>query len=186
VSGHFAGPSALGATGRDLAGLRGQMECGLGEVWRDRPEKINTHCCMYFLGTSRDKNDQIGSAPLADLIHWTETTDRPCYQRVLARVVEPGPAPILGEDAILLVYNGADDKLVYRTGGRHIRSRRSPETSLAKRSANFCARGRVGENRPSSERRLCARSGRTGVPHGPLSPLLWCGRQTYRRAGGAG
>jgi predicted GH43/DUF377 family glycosyl hydrolase len=30
--------------------------------------------------------------------------------------VEPGPAPLLTPDGILLIYNGADDKLVYRTG----------------------------------------------------------------------
>jgi predicted GH43/DUF377 family glycosyl hydrolase len=31
-----------------------------------------------------------------------------------SRVVEPGPPPILTERGIVLVYNGADDKLVYR------------------------------------------------------------------------
>jgi len=31
-------------------------------------------------------------------------------------VVEPGPAPILTPDGIILIYNGADDSLVYRTG----------------------------------------------------------------------
>jgi predicted GH43/DUF377 family glycosyl hydrolase len=31
-------------------------------------------------------------------------------------VVEPGPAPIVTATGIVLVYNGADDKLVYRTG----------------------------------------------------------------------
>ena len=33
-----------------------------------------------------------------------------------SRVVEPGPPPVLTADGILLVYNGADDRLVYRTG----------------------------------------------------------------------
>jgi predicted GH43/DUF377 family glycosyl hydrolase len=33
-----------------------------------------------------------------------------------SRVVEPGPPPILTPAGIVLVYNGADDKLVYRTG----------------------------------------------------------------------
>jgi len=31
-------------------------------------------------------------------------------------VVEPGPPPVLTPEGILLVYNGADDRLVYRTG----------------------------------------------------------------------
>jgi predicted GH43/DUF377 family glycosyl hydrolase len=33
-----------------------------------------------------------------------------------SRVVEPGPAPLVTDKGILLIYNGADDKLVYRTG----------------------------------------------------------------------
>ena len=32
-----------------------------------------------------------------------------------SRVVEPGPPPILTPRGIVLIYNGADDKLVYRT-----------------------------------------------------------------------
>ena len=31
-------------------------------------------------------------------------------------VAEPGPAPIVTPKGIVLIYNGADDKLVYRTG----------------------------------------------------------------------
>jgi len=31
-------------------------------------------------------------------------------------VVEPGPPPVLTKEGILLVYNGADDRLAYRTG----------------------------------------------------------------------
>ncbi len=33
-----------------------------------------------------------------------------------SRVAEPGPSPIVTNQGIVLVYNGADDKLVYRTG----------------------------------------------------------------------
>jgi len=33
-----------------------------------------------------------------------------------SRVAEPGPAPIVTPAGIVLIYNGADDKLVYRTG----------------------------------------------------------------------
>ena len=32
-----------------------------------------------------------------------------------SRVVEPGPSPIVTKDGIVMVYNAADDKLVYRT-----------------------------------------------------------------------
>jgi predicted GH43/DUF377 family glycosyl hydrolase len=30
--------------------------------------------------------------------------------------VEPGPAPIVTKNGIVLIYNGADDNLIYRTG----------------------------------------------------------------------
>jgi predicted GH43/DUF377 family glycosyl hydrolase len=33
-----------------------------------------------------------------------------------SRVVEPGPPPIVTKESIVLIYNGADDHLVYRTG----------------------------------------------------------------------
>jgi predicted GH43/DUF377 family glycosyl hydrolase len=75
---------------------------------------------MYFLGTSADNKDQTGLASSTDLIHWTEATDAPVIPvrpgQFDSRVAEPGPAPIVTSKGIVLVYNGADDKLVYRTG----------------------------------------------------------------------
>jgi predicted GH43/DUF377 family glycosyl hydrolase len=83
------------------------------------PEKINGKYWMYFLGTSADKTDQTGLAYSSDLVHWTEATDVPVLPRRTghfdSRVVEPGPPPIVTKDGILLVYNGADDNLIYRT-----------------------------------------------------------------------
>jgi len=84
------------------------------------PEKINGKYWMYFLGTSADAKDQAGLASSPDLIHWTEASDTPVLPvrpgMFDSRVAEPGPAPILTDKGIVLVYNGADDKLVYRTG----------------------------------------------------------------------
>jgi predicted GH43/DUF377 family glycosyl hydrolase len=84
------------------------------------PQKIADKYWMYFLGTSRDNNDQMGLASSPDLLHWTEATDTPVLParagKFDSRVVEPGPSPILTPKGIVLVYNGADDKLVYRTG----------------------------------------------------------------------
>jgi predicted GH43/DUF377 family glycosyl hydrolase len=84
------------------------------------PEKINGKYWMYFLGTSADNKDQTGLAYSIDLIHWTEATEKPVLParsgQFDSRVVEPGPAPILTSKGIVLIYNGADDKLVYRTG----------------------------------------------------------------------
>ena len=84
------------------------------------PEKINGRYWMYFLGTSADNNDQTGLASSTDLLHWTEASATPALSnrpgQFDSRVAEPGPSPILTKDGIVLVYNGADDKLVYRTG----------------------------------------------------------------------
>jgi predicted GH43/DUF377 family glycosyl hydrolase len=82
------------------------------------PAKINGKYWMYFLGTSADNIDQMGLASSTDLIHWTEATDVPVLPgrpgQFDSRVVEPGPSPIVTRDGIALVYNAADDKLVYR------------------------------------------------------------------------
>lgn len=84
------------------------------------PERIGGKYWMYFLGTAKDNNDQVGLASSTDLLHWTEETDAPVLPvragMFDARVAEPGPSPIVTPKGIVLIYNGADDKLVYRTG----------------------------------------------------------------------
>jgi predicted GH43/DUF377 family glycosyl hydrolase len=84
------------------------------------PEKIDGKYWMYWLGTAADKTDQMGLSYSTDLLHWTEATNTPVLPRrpgkFDSRVVEPGPPPIRTPDGITLIYNGADDKLVYRTG----------------------------------------------------------------------
>ena len=84
------------------------------------PEKVNGKYWMYFLGTSSDNRDQAGLAESTDLLRWTESTKTPVLPvrpwHFDSRVAEPGPSPILTKDGIVLIYNGADDNLVYRTG----------------------------------------------------------------------
>ncbi len=84
------------------------------------PEKIGGKYWMYWLGTAADKTDQMGLSYSDDLLHWTEATQTPVLPRrpgkFDSRVVEPGPPPMVTPEGIVLVYNGADDKLVYRTG----------------------------------------------------------------------
>jgi predicted GH43/DUF377 family glycosyl hydrolase len=84
------------------------------------PEKMNGKYWMYWLGTAADKTDQMGLSYSTDLIHWTEATQTPVVPRrpgkFDSRVVEPGPPPMLTKQGIVLIYNGADDNLVYRTG----------------------------------------------------------------------
>jgi beta-1,2-mannosidase len=84
------------------------------------PEKIGGRYWMYFLGTTPDNKDQAGLAYSSDLLHWTEATQMPVLPvrpgRFDSRVAEPGPAPMVTPNGIVLIYNGADEKLVYRTG----------------------------------------------------------------------
>ncbi len=84
------------------------------------PEKIGGKYWMYFLGTTADNKDQVGLAYSTDLLHWTEATDAPVLPvrvgKFDSRVAEPGPAPFMTPKGIVLIYNGADDNLVYRTG----------------------------------------------------------------------
>ena len=72
------------------------------------------------MADAKDARDQTGIAYSTDLITWTEALDQPVLPRrpgrFDSRVVEPGPPPILTPDGVLLIYNGADDRLVYRTG----------------------------------------------------------------------
>jgi predicted GH43/DUF377 family glycosyl hydrolase len=103
-----------------LPAYKGNWNVGWTKSGAIVPEKINGKYWMYFLGTTADKTDEMGLAYSADLLHWTEATKAPVLPRRSgsfdSRVVEPGPPPIITKDGIVLVYNGADDKLVYRVG----------------------------------------------------------------------
>ncbi|HVN06960.1 MAG TPA: glycoside hydrolase family 130 protein [Bryobacteraceae bacterium] len=88
------------------------------------PERIHGKWWMYYLGTRRDPDgkdrDYMGLASSGDLLHWSDATRQPVLKRHSgafdSRVMEPGPPPIVAKAGILLLYNGADDKLVYGPG----------------------------------------------------------------------
>jgi predicted GH43/DUF377 family glycosyl hydrolase len=84
------------------------------------PERVNGKYWMYYMADAKDLRDQMGVAYSTDLQTWTEALDHPVMARrpgkFDSRVVEPGPPPIMTKDGILMLYNGADDRLVYRTG----------------------------------------------------------------------
>jgi predicted GH43/DUF377 family glycosyl hydrolase len=79
---------------------------------------------MYYLGTRRDADgkdrDYMGLASSDDLLHWSDATKQPVLDRRPGgfddRVMEPGPPPLVTSAGILLLYNGANDKLVYGPG----------------------------------------------------------------------
>ena len=68
---------------------------------------------MYFGDTN------IWAASSTDLLHWTvveEPVLRPRPGHFDSRLVEPGPAPVLTDAGILLLYNAADSTLAYASG----------------------------------------------------------------------
>ncbi len=103
-----------------LPAYKGKWNTGWTKSGAIISEKIGEKYWMYWLGTSVDKTDQMGLSYSTDLAHWTEALDTPVLPRrpgmFDSRVVEPGPPPIVTREGIVLIYNGADDKLVYRTG----------------------------------------------------------------------
>ncbi|HTQ55034.1 MAG TPA: glycoside hydrolase family 130 protein [Bryobacteraceae bacterium] len=88
------------------------------------PERIGGKWWMYYLGTRKDPDakdrDYMGLASSEDLLHWTDATPQPVLERrpgaFDSRVMEPGPPPLMTSAGILLLYNGANDKLVYGPG----------------------------------------------------------------------
>jgi predicted GH43/DUF377 family glycosyl hydrolase len=88
------------------------------------PERINGKWWMYYLGTRHDADakdrDYMGLASSDDLLHWADATSQPVLDRRPGdfddRVMEPGPPPLVTSAGILLLYNGANDKLVYGPG----------------------------------------------------------------------
>ncbi|HVR70088.1 MAG TPA: glycoside hydrolase family 130 protein [Vicinamibacteria bacterium] len=83
-------------------------------------EKVGGRYWMYYMADAKEGADQMGVAWSEDLLHWTEALDAPVLGRrpgrFDSRVVEPGPPPLMTPEGVLLVYNGADDQLVYRAG----------------------------------------------------------------------
>lgn len=68
---------------------------------------------MYFGDTD------IWVAWSEDLLNWTvieEPVMKPRAGKFDSRLVEPGPVPVMTDQGILLLYNGADSALVYNSG----------------------------------------------------------------------
>jgi len=113
------------------------------------PIKIDGKYWMYWLGTAADKTDQMGLSYSTDLLHWTEATNTPVLPRRSgmfdSRVVEPGPPPFLTPEGIVLIYNGADDNLVYRVGVA-VFDRNDPRKLLSRSDTPIFAPERDWEN----------------------------------------
>src|SRR5579872_1254573 len=103
-----------------LPAYKGKWNVGWTKSGAILNKKIDGKFWMYFLATSAKHVDEMGLAYSTDMLHWTEATDSPVLPARAGQfdstVVEPGPPPFLTRDGIVLIYNGADDQHVYRTG----------------------------------------------------------------------
>lgn len=103
-----------------IPAYKGKWNVGWTKSGAIVPEKINGKYWMYYLADAKGRSSQMGVAYSEDLLHWTDTLDQPVLPSRAgtfdSQVVEPGPAPIITPQGIFLIYNGADDKLVYSTG----------------------------------------------------------------------
>ena len=103
-----------------LPAYRGTWNVGWTKSGAILPERINGKYWMYYLGDASDSDGKIGVASSDDLLHWTDALDHPVVSTrpgyFDSHVAEPGPPPVMLPEGIFLIYNGADDNLVYSTG----------------------------------------------------------------------
>jgi len=103
-----------------MPAYKGKWNIGWTKSGAILPEKVEGKYWMYYLADARGQLTQMSIAYSTDLVHWTEALDHPVVasrpNTFDSTVVEPGPAPFMTEQGIFLIYNGADDKSVYRTG----------------------------------------------------------------------
>jgi predicted GH43/DUF377 family glycosyl hydrolase len=103
-----------------MPAYKGKWNVGWTKSGAIVPQKINGKYWMYYLGDGAHQLTQMAIAYSTDLLHWTDALDHPVLssrpKMFDSQVVEPGPAPFITKDGIFLVYNGADDDNVYRTG----------------------------------------------------------------------
>jgi len=118
-----------------LPAYKGRWNTGWTKSGAILDQKLNGKYWMYFMADAKDRPGQMGVAFSEDLLHWTEALDHPLASTRSgmfdSKVAEPGPPPILTRDGILLIYNGADDALVYRTGWLLL-DKRDPAKILAR------------------------------------------------------
>ena len=103
-----------------MPAYKGKWNVGWTKSGAIVPEKINGKYWMYYLADSPHQQTQMSIASSKDLLHWTDVLDHPVLasrpKMFDSQVVEPGPAPVITDHGIFLIYNGADDNSVYRTG----------------------------------------------------------------------
>jgi predicted GH43/DUF377 family glycosyl hydrolase len=103
-----------------MPAYKGRWNVGWTKSGAILTERVNGKYWMYYMADPAKDVNEMGVAFTTDLIHWTEALDQPVLKRrpgsFDAKVVEPGPPPLMTKDGILLIYNGADEKNDYATG----------------------------------------------------------------------
>lgn len=103
-----------------LPAYKGKWNVGWTKSGAILDQKVSGKYWMYFMGDAKGKPGQMGIASSPDALKWSEVLAQPVMSTrpgmFDSRVVEPGPPPFLTPKGIMLIYNGADDRLVYRTG----------------------------------------------------------------------
>jgi len=103
-----------------MPAYKGKWNVGWTKSGAIVPEKIDGKYWMYYLADGEHQLTQMAIAYSDDLLHWRDVLDHPVLasrpRMFDSQVVEPGPAPVVTNSGILLIYNGADDNNVYRTG----------------------------------------------------------------------
>jgi len=103
-----------------MPAYKGKWNVGWTKSGAIVPEKINGKYWMYYLADGEHQLTQMSIASSDDLLHWTDVLDHPVLasrpKMFDSQVVEPGPAPVITPKGIFLIYNGADDNNIYRTG----------------------------------------------------------------------
>ncbi|NGP76358.1 family 43 glycosylhydrolase [Balneolaceae bacterium YR4-1] len=97
------------------------------------PHKVNDKWWMYYGDTN------IWVAYSEDLIHWQpieEPVLKPRKNYFDSRLVEPGPQPLMTNRGILLLYNGANENLVYETG-QALFDANDPSKLIARSDSSF-------------------------------------------------
>lgn len=103
-----------------MPAYKGKWNVGWTKSGAIIPERIHGRYWMYYLADGEHQMTQMAIASSEDLLHWTDVLDHPVLasrpKMFDSQVVEPGPAPVITDSGIFLIYNGADDNNVYRTG----------------------------------------------------------------------
>jgi predicted GH43/DUF377 family glycosyl hydrolase len=103
-----------------LPAYRGGWNVGWTKSGAILSEKVNRKFWMYYFANATDTAGEMGVASSDDLLHWRSALGHPVISPRAkyfdSKVTEPGPPPVMTPQGILLVYNGADDHLVYSTG----------------------------------------------------------------------